>query len=170
MEKNLPIDAGGGDPQDHFQFVNRVDWSQSVNTQAYVRYAYQNQDLQAGTNASSPYSGFDTGSVNKNHSFLASVTHVFSPRFTSQSKVVWNRFYEDQPLNGAPVPTLYMNSTGPVELQGYRIAFPGYLPWDPGNAIPFGGPQKFLQLYQDQTWLKGAHDLPIRRDLRAYRG
>ena len=29
----------------------------------------------------------------------------------------------------------------------------------PGNAIPFGGPQKLLQLYQDQTWIRGKHDL-----------
>jgi hypothetical protein len=159
VDKALPIDAGGGDPQDHYQFVSRVDWSQSVNTQAYVRYAYQNQNAQPGTNASSPYPGFDTGYVNKNHSLLASVTHVYSPSFTSQTKVVWNRLFEEQPLNGPPQPTLYMNQGGAVRLQGYRIAFPGYLPWSPGNAIPFGGPQKFLQLYQDQTWLKGAHDL-----------
>ena len=52
-----------------------------------------------------------------------------------------------------------MNPTTPVRLQGYDIAFPGYLPFNPGNAIPFGGPQKLLQLYQDQTWIRGKHDL-----------
>jgi outer membrane receptor protein involved in Fe transport len=44
-------------------------------------------------------------------------------------------------------------------MQGYRIAFPGYLPFNPGSAIPFGGPQQLWQLYQDQTWIKGRHDL-----------
>jgi hypothetical protein len=87
------------------------------------------------------------------------MTHVFSTSFTSQSKVVWNRLYVDQPLNGNPQPTLYMNTTTPVRLQGYRIAFPGYLPFNPGSAIPFGGPQQLLQLYQDQTWLKNRHDV-----------
>ena len=71
---------------------------------------------------------------------------------------MWNRLFGDQPLNGDPQPTLYMNPTTPVRLQGYRIAFPGYLPWSPGSAIPFGGPQQLFQLYQDQTWLKGKHD------------
>ena len=52
-----------------------------------------------------------------------------------------------------------MNPTTAVRLQNYRIAFPGYLPWSPGSAIPFGGPQKLLQLYQDQTWIKGKHDI-----------
>jgi hypothetical protein len=91
IEKSLPIDAGGGDPQDNCQWVNRFDYSLSNNTQMYVRYALQNQEAQAGTLASSPYDGYDTGYLNKNHNVLASVTHVFSPTLTSQSKVVWNR-------------------------------------------------------------------------------
>ncbi len=52
-----------------------------------------------------------------------------------------------------------MNPTTAVRLQGYRIAFPGYLPWNPGSAIPFGGPQKQLAFYQDFNWVKGKHDL-----------
>jgi outer membrane receptor protein involved in Fe transport len=159
VRKELPIDAGGGDPQDQYQFVGRLDFSLSTATQAYVRYAYQDQEAEPGTNASSPYSGFDTGYVNKNHSVLGSVTHVFSPSFTSQTKVVWNRLLSDQPLNGDPQPTLYMNPTAVVRLQGNRITFPGYLPWSPGSAIPFGGPQKLLQLYQDFNWVTGNHDI-----------
>lgn len=159
VRKELPIDAGGGDPQDNYQFVGRLDFSLSPSTQAYVRYAYQNQESEPGTNSSSPYSGFDTNYVNKNHNVLGSLTHVFSPTLTSQTKVVWNRLYSDQPLNGDPGPTLYMNPTAVVRLQGYRIAFPGYLPWNPGSAIPFGGPQQLLQLYQDFNWVKGKHDL-----------
>ena len=158
IEKSLPIDAGGGDPQDNYQWVNRIDYSFGNNTQMYVRYAYQNQEAQAGTNASSPYEGYETGYLNHNHNVLGSLTHVFSPTFTTQSKVVWNRLFGDQPLNGDPQPTLYMNPTTPVRLQGYRIAFPGYLPWSPGSAIPFGGPQQLFQVYQDQTWIKGKHD------------
>ncbi len=98
VEKSLPIDAGGGDPQDNYQWVNRVDYSMGPNTQLYVRYAYQNQEAEPGTNASSPYDGFETGYLNKNHNLLGSFTHVFSPTFTAQSKVVWNRLMEDQPL------------------------------------------------------------------------
>ena len=32
VEKSLPIDAGGGDPQDDYQWVNRVDFTLSNNT------------------------------------------------------------------------------------------------------------------------------------------
>jgi len=158
VKKSLPTDAGGGDPQDNYQLVNRVDWNLSSNSQFYVRWAYQSQVAEAGANTSSPYSGYDTGYLRKNHNVLGSFTHVYSPVLTSQTKAVWNRLYNDQPLNGDPQPTLYMNPSGRVELLGYPISFPGYLPWDPGVAIPFGGPQQLFQLYQDQTWIKGKHD------------
>jgi hypothetical protein len=74
---------------------------------------------------------------------------------------VWNRLLGDQPLNGEPQPTLYMNPTAVVRLQGYRITFPGYLPWSPGSAIPFGGPQQLLQASQDFNWVKGNHDIRV---------
>lgn len=159
VDKSLPIDAGGGDPQNQYQWVSRADFSLSNSTQMYFRYAMQDQVAEPGTNSASPYSGYDTGYVNKNHNVLGSLTHVFAPTFTSQTKVVWNRLLSDQPLNGEPQPTLYMNPTGVARLQGFRIGFPGYLPFSPGSAIPFGGPQSLLQLYQDQTWIKGKHDL-----------
>ena len=159
VRKALPIDAGGGDPQDNLQWVSRVDYSLSNNAQMYLRYALQDLQTEPGTNANSVYSGYDTGAVTKNHNLLGSFTRVFSSTFTTQSKIVWNRLDGDQPLNGDPQPTLYMNPSTPIRLLGDRIAFPGYLPWTPGSAIPSGGPQKLLQLYQDQTWVKGKHDL-----------
>jgi outer membrane receptor protein involved in Fe transport len=158
VEKTLPIDAGGGAPQDQYQAVGRLDFSLSASTQAYLRYAYQDQETEPGTNASSPYDGYDTGLTQNNHNVLGSLTHVFSPTLTSQTKVSWTKVANDQPLNGEPGPTLYMNPTTAVRLQGYRIAFPGYLPWNPGSAIPFGGPQKQLSFYQDFNLVKGRHD------------
>ena len=159
VAKSLPIDAGGGDPQDNYQFVGRMDWNVAGNANAYVRYAYQNRETQPGTVVSSPYSGFDTGETKNNHNILGSFTRVFATNFTGQSKVVFNRLVTEQPVNGPNVPTLFMNTGSAVRLQGQRIAFPGYGPWSPGTAIPFGGPQQFIQLYQDQTMLVGAHDV-----------
>jgi len=158
VQKSLPTDAGGGDPQDNYQWVSRVDYSIGSNTQFFARYAYQSQVAQPGTNSFGPYTGYDTGFLNKNHNALASLTHEFSNTFTSQTKFVWNRLLGDQPLNGPPQPTLYMNPTTAVRLQGYRIAFPGYLPYNPGSGIPFGGPQQLYQAYEDMTWTTGKHD------------
>ena len=71
----------------------------------------QDQEAEPGTNSSSPYDGFDTGYLNKNHNILGSLTRVYGSTFTTQTKVVWNRLLGDQPLNGDSQPTLYMNPT-----------------------------------------------------------
>jgi TonB dependent receptor len=41
--------------------------------------------------------------------------------------------------------------------EGGIVRLPGYLADSPGSGIPFGGPQNFLQLYQDMNWTKGNH-------------
>jgi outer membrane receptor protein involved in Fe transport len=159
VQRSLPTDAGGGDPQNSLQFVARGDWTMGPNTQAYARYALEKSEFLVGSNGSSPYAGFDTGEDDRNHNVLFSLTHVWSPRLTSQSKVVFNKLKNVQPLGAQPEgPTLYMRSTA-TTIDGVRIALPGYLPFTPGSAIPFGGPQNFFQTYQDATFIKGDHDL-----------
>ena len=159
VQRSLPVDAGGGSPQNTQQWIARVDWTMGSNTAMYVRYALENSDFLLGSNANSPFQGFDTGSSDNNHNILYSFTRVWSPRLTSQSKVVFNRLKNLQPLGAQPdTPGLYIKSTT-TNLLGIRIALPGYLPFAPGSAIPFGGPQNLFQYYQDLTWVKGAHDL-----------
>ena len=115
--------------------------------------------------------GSTRATSNNNHNLLGSLTHVCSPSFTSQTKVVVEQARSnDQPLNGDPQPTLYMNPTTAVRLQGYRIAFPGYLPCNPGSAIPFGGPQKQLAVLPGLQLGQGQARHPLRRLLHAHRG
>ena len=161
VQRTIPIDAGGGSPQDTQQLVARVDWTLGANNTAYVRYALENATFLDGSNANSPFKGFDTGSTDNNHNVLFSLTRVWSSRITSQSKVVFNRLKNEQPLGDQPdTPGLYMRSAA-TTLLGVRIALPGYLPFAPGSAIPFGGPQNLLQLYHDQDLLQGHHDLRL---------
>src|SRR5262249_35018436 len=99
------------------------------------------------------------GQTNNDHNALFSLTQVWSSNLTSQSKVVFNRLKNDQPLGDQPVvPSLYFLNNTAATLSGIHIPLPGYLPYSPGNGIPFGGPQNLLQFYHDQTWLKGSHD------------
>ncbi len=154
----VPSDAGGGTPRDEYQLVGRVDYNMSATTQLYGRYAIQDGNYFEGTNADSPFAGYDTGSKIRNQSYLASLVHSISPTLFIQSKLVFNRFLNVQPLGDAPVsPTLYFNPTQRQTLLGNRVALPGYLPYNPGSAIPFGGPQNFVQLYQDVNWSSGRH-------------
>jgi outer membrane receptor protein involved in Fe transport len=156
--QQFPSDAGAGNPVDEYQLVARADWAISNTSSAYVRYALQRQNFLSGTNANSSWEGFNTGTLNLNQNLLASFTRVWSNALTSQTKVVYNVLKGDQPLNGDPTPTLYLRNAR-TTIGGIKVALPGYLPYSPGNAIPFGGPQKLLQLYQDATWIRGGHEI-----------
>src|SRR4030095_6330112 len=84
VRQTLPTDAGGGDPQNSYQTSTRIDWNFSNKTQVYGRYAIQSQSFFVGSNANSPWAGFNTGSSNFNQNAIVNVTHTFSPTFVSQ--------------------------------------------------------------------------------------
>lgn len=154
----VPADAGAGIPENTYSMVQRVDYNFSSNTTLYVRYAYSNENDFSGSNNNSPYTGYDTGALQKNHNALISLTHVFSPTIVSDSKVIYNRFFNFQPLGTAPVgPTMYFTGTTPLRVLGNLVDLPGYSPESPGNAIPFGGPQNLYQFSQDLSWTRGKH-------------
>lgn len=156
---STPQDVGGGTPQNDLQMVARIDANLSDKTQLYGRYALQDQVLALGTNASSPYQGFNTGSFNFNQNFLLNLTHSFSSNLVSNSKLGFNRLNGGQPLGDQlPGPTLYMNTGGATRLSGIRIGFPGYLPFNPGSAIPFAGAQNVYQFNQDMSYSSGKHN------------
>jgi len=155
---SVPSDSGAGNPQNTYYVIGRVDWNANSKTQLYGRYALQKDNLLQGSVTNSPYSGFDSAETDTNNSFLLSMIHTFSPKLTSQSKIVFNRLNDIQPLGSNPVgPTLYMNSTSAPKIAGHLIGMPGYSPFTPGNAIPFGGPQNFVQVYQDLSSAHGRH-------------
>ena len=157
-EYSVPADSGAGAPQNTYYIVGRADWNITSKTQLYGRYALEKGDLFTGTVTNSPYAGYDSGQSTTNNSFLLSLIHTFSPKLTSQSKIVFNRLNLVQPLGSNPVgPTLYMNSVSAPTIEGNLIAMPGYSPFTPGNAIPFGGPQNFVQVYQDLSSVHGRH-------------
>ena len=155
---SVPADSGAGSPQNTYYIVGRADWNITPTTQLYGRYALEKGNLFTGTVTNSPYAGFDSGQSTTNNSFLLSLIHTFSQRLTSQSKIVFNRLNLLQPLGSNPVgPTLYMNAFSAPKIEGNLIGMPGYSPFTPGNAIPFGGPQNFVQAYQDLSSVHGRH-------------
>ncbi len=155
---SVPSDSGAGSPQNQELVVGRVDWNVSDKTQIYVRYALNKQSLFVGTVSNSAYDGYDTGEEVTQNNALLSVTHSFNSRFTSQSKLVFNRLNDFQPLGSAPIsPGLYFNSATTSTFNGIDVMLPGYLPLTPGNGIPFGGPQNFVQAYEDLSYLSGKH-------------
>ena len=157
---SAPGDAGGGNPENEYQTVARVDYNLSEKTQMYGRYALQSIGFFPGYVSSSPYQGYNTTETDFNNNILFSVVHSFSPQLISQSKLVFNRLNQQQPFGSyGPVPTLYTGSTGTNTLLGQSLIYPGYSPYTPGNGIPFGGPQNFVQLYEDLSRIFGKHNL-----------
>ena len=154
---SIPGDSGGGMPSDRYYMLHRVDWNASDKTQVFGRYALQSENYFDGTNAYSPYTAYNTGTTYFNNNAMLGVTRVMSPNMVSISKIVFNRLNNVQPLNKIFGPALYLTANGGASMDGYEIAMPGYLPFSPGNAIPFGGPQNLYQLYQDFNWSKGTH-------------
>jgi hypothetical protein len=156
----VPADSGGGFPQNTYSTVNRVDYNMSEKTQMYFRYAYSNEKDFPGATSSSPYNGFNATNAQYNNSAVFSLTRSFSPTFISQTKVDFNRFNNQQPLAAyGPVPTLYMSPSGAPGLPGGTILFPGYNPYTPGSGVPFGGPQNFVQIYEDLSKIWGKHQI-----------
>lgn len=153
-------DFGAGTPQNDWQTINRLDYNRSDKTQMYLRGVYEEGSTPLGSNSFSPYNGFNTGTFVKNQNYLFNLTHSLSSNIVSQSKVVFNRLNNGQPLGENPLsPTLYFTDQGVLSAFGKFFRFPGYLPTSPSNGIPFGGPQNFLQLYEDVNWTRGAHTL-----------
>jgi hypothetical protein len=153
-------DFGAGTPQNDWQTVNRLDYNWSDKTQMYLRGVYEEGSTPLGSVSFSPYQGFNTDSFVKNQNYLFSLTHSISPNIVSQSKVVSNRLNNGNPLGQNPLsPSLYFTDQGLLTAFGKFFRFPGYLPTTPGSGIPFGGPQNFLQAFEDMNWTRGAHTL-----------
>ncbi len=156
---SAPIDAGAGDPQNTWLFTTRIDHRFSENTSLLGRYAFQDSDLFAGTVSLSPYQGFNTGQVNRNQNLNLTLTHTFSPRFFSESRVIFNRIFGLQPLGDAPATSpCWQYDLFNLTPTGDIVTFPGYVPDVCAFAgIPFGGPQNIYQFYQGITLSKGRH-------------
>lgn len=150
-----------GDPQNTYDSVSRVDYNFNDSTQAYIRYALYSEFDLAGSISNSPYQGFNTPNINFDNSLLVGITHTFSSRFVSQTKLDFNRFTNNEPLGTAGVvPSYYLGSLNVATALGnYNMAMPGYFPFNPADGIPFGGPQNFGQLYEDLSFTAGKHEL-----------
>jgi outer membrane receptor protein involved in Fe transport len=158
---NVPSNSGAGLPQNTYSTVGRVDYNLNDSTLIYARYALNSENDQNGSEFGSPYAGYNIGQTTFNQSLVVSMTHTFSPRLVSQTKLDFNRFNTLQPGPSAGVvPTYYLgNVTAGTAIGPYNVALPGAAPYTPGNGgWPFGGPQNFGEVYQDFTWSKGKHD------------
>jgi hypothetical protein len=154
------IDAGAGNPQNAGLFTGRVDHRFSESTSLQGRYSFQDSNQFAGTVSLSPYQGFNTGQKNRNQSVNLTLTHAFSPRIFSESRVAYNRFFSLQPLGAQPATTPCLQYQFFNAVPTGAIVFPGYAPDACGSsALPLGGPQNVYQVYEGVTLSWGRHTI-----------
>jgi outer membrane receptor protein involved in Fe transport len=154
-----PTDSGGGDPQNTWLATGRIDWRVSDKTTFFGRYAFSYSKFFDGSVSFSPFEGFNTGQVNKNQNLNLTLTHSFSPRLFNETRAIYNRIFNLQPLGSAAATTpcwqydFFSNSP-----TGDLIVFPGYVPDVCSFAgIPFGGPQNIYQTFSGFTYSLGKH-------------
>jgi outer membrane receptor protein involved in Fe transport len=153
----VPSDSGGGLPENTWDEVGKVDFNLSAKTTITGRYAGYHEIDFVGSNADSPYAGYNTGISTFNQNYTFTISHVFAANLVDTAKVIYERLHVVEPLGTVPVsPTLYTAGTA-ATVFGQDLAFPGYLPTSPGEALPFGGPQNLYQFYDDVSWAKGKH-------------
>jgi hypothetical protein len=156
-----PVDAGGGLAQNTWLVTGRIDHHFTDNTALSGHYSFARSDNPVGANSISPYAGFNTALASRAHNVNLTLTHSFSARLFSESRVTYNRFDQEQPLGKAPSTAPcwnYLNSFNTPT--GEQIVFPGYIPNQcVAASIPSGGPQNVYQFYQGFTQAKGRHTI-----------
>lgn len=161
-----PGDSGGGDPQNTYMSVARIDYNWTDKTSFFARYAIFSDNFFSGVVNTSPYVGYDTGETDLNQNLALNLNHVFSPNLVSTTKLNYNRLTERQPLGGAPLtPGLFSDPfVDGLPTTAYQYVLPGYVETTTVNALPFGGPQNLYQIYEDLSWTKGKHQFKFGGD------
>jgi outer membrane receptor protein involved in Fe transport len=157
-----PTNAGGGIPQNTYNFVARGDYNLSQSTQMFFRFVdYKEVDTPGGDFAS-PYAKYDVGGTNNNQAYLYNFSHQFTPALVTNTKLSFSRFNTFFSYNTAlqNVPTLDVAVNATIPTTGTLIQLPGFYDTNPANGgLPYGGPQDTSQINQDLNWVKGRHSI-----------
>jgi len=150
----VPQDAGGGVPQNTYNYTLRGDYNYSDKTQVFARYIGYNLAEPLGAAGFSPYSNYDVGATEKDFSALVGATHSFSSSLLTSGRVAFSRINlnNNSTKIATTTPDLFLGSG--ANIGGVHVYLPGS-----GFSLPFGGPQNVIQWNQDVNWTKKAHSL-----------
>ncbi|MGA7686432.1 MAG: TonB-dependent receptor [Terriglobales bacterium] len=159
----VPFNDGGGQPQNTYALVGRLDYNLNENTQMFFRAGRETINEFLGTDFPySAYPQYDLGTLNQNESYLFSVVHTFNSHLLNSTKLSYTRFNDETSYNSAyqsvPMLMFYPGSdpytTNPISMPGLANEnAPG------AGGLPSGGPQNTIQLTHDLSWNKGRHNM-----------
>jgi hypothetical protein len=159
-----PQNAGGGIPQNTYNFIVRGDFNASPKTNMFFRFVDYKEVDQPGSIFASPYSQYNVGQTVDNQAYLFSLTHTFSPNLISSTKLSFSRFntFQSYDTKLQNTPTLDTAVNAQVPGTNAYVQLPGFYDTNPGNGgLPFGGPQNTSQINQDLDWTKGSHSMQL---------
>jgi outer membrane receptor protein involved in Fe transport len=159
-----PQNAGGSVPQNTYNIVGRFDYSMTDKTQIFFRYVDYNEIDQPGAIFASPYSQYNVGQTSDDQAYLLSLSHIFTPAFTSNTKLSFSRFNTFQAYDTSlqNVPVLIVSVLATIPHTGTPIQLPGFFDTNPANGgLPYGGPQNTSQINQDLNFQKGQHSVQV---------
>jgi outer membrane receptor protein involved in Fe transport len=124
----------------------RIDHAISDNNQLSGRFIFDRSDTPG---AFPSFPGFGASTVNRNYNFLVSDTHVFSPSFTNEVRLAYNRIQFQFPLDDPSGPA----GTFP------RIVFNGTLVSSLGasQSFPQGRTANNYVVQDTATYVRGNH-------------
>ena len=157
-----PQNAGGGLPQNTYNFIVRGDFNATAKTNMFFRFVDYKEVDQPGTAFTSPYSQYNVGGTVDNQAYLFSFSHTFSPTVVSSTKLSFSRFntFQSYDTKLQNVPTLDVAVNVQVPTTNAYVQLPGFYDTNPANGgLPFGGPQDTSQINQDLSWIKAAHSM-----------
>ena len=143
-------DIGGGAPQDTLLTIGRVDWNITDKSLLYGRYSFEDRDLYVGTSSFSPYSNFNIGSRDRNHSALVNWTNTLNSVWSYNTKVSFNRVNTIQNF-GTASPRLFLTNSSFTNIGGFPVALPGNQPFNINGSNAFTGPLNYMNAFQDFT-------------------
>ena len=155
---SAPIDAGGGNAQNTWNALGKVDHHFTTNTQMSFRFAFSDNKFPVGFN-DSPYPDFRTPNFFTSSNYSTSLTHAFSSRMVSESHLTFSRTEPETPNGkGSPlIPCIQFGNRNATP-DGKPIVFPGYLPTICNvGSVRAGGPQNTISAGTGFTLSRGNH-------------
>jgi hypothetical protein len=149
----VPQDAGGGVPQDTYNYTLRSDFNYSDKTQFFCRHVAYSQTQSLGALYYNTYSQYDAGTESKDYAVLGGFTHAFTPSLLTTGRVSFSRIDNKYSQTKASLITPALYFAGSALVNGYSIDLPG----NKLSSLPFGGPQNVIQWNQDVNLTRERH-------------
>ncbi len=142
-----------GNTETEHLFLGKVDHKIGERDQASMRYGWNDQSFP--TSGSTGFPGFFTSYQGKYNNALITETHVFSPSFTNEARLSYNRIDLGFPANptnplGLTTPRITISSLSSVGLTG---------------TIPQGRIANNYVLQDTMSWVRGSHTFRFGFDL-----